>query len=235
MLNQVSPSTIQSLGVRWGSWGTIQHRSSSGLSMGGHHKQFWHGQRSPLLDVVHPAFPLMTMVLPTVQETLKYGLVLERLSWHITCPKCVLISWQLLQDIPDPWGPARKLSCSTPSFRSYAASGKCGVSSGIWCWKPGFFFSVSRVSHSHRGRGDKRHVQLELPHQTLFNLAITAMAEATMMWIFAEQVPSLARVALRYLKLVFSCNFWAFMLTTTVMLFVLLIMVLFFCVLTFVP
>ena len=41
----------------------------------------------------------------------------------------------------------------------------------------------------------------------LFNLAITATAEANLMQISAEQVPSLHRVAPRYLKLVTSSNF----------------------------
>ena len=34
-------------------------------------EQFWHGQGSPLFDVVHPAFPLPTMALPTLQGALK--------------------------------------------------------------------------------------------------------------------------------------------------------------------
>ena len=50
-----------------------------------------------------------------------------------------------------------------------------------------------------------------LLHQILFNLAIVAIAEAILMQIFAEQVPSLHRVAPRYLKLVTSSNFWPFM------------------------
>ena len=44
-------------------------------------------------------------------------------------------------------------------------------------------------------------------HQILFNLAITAVAEAILMLISPEQVPSLHRVAPRYLKLVTSSNF----------------------------
>ena len=36
--------------------------------------------------------------------------------------------------------------------------------------------------------------------QILFSLAIAAMAEAILMWISAEQVPSLDRVAPSYLK-----------------------------------
>ena len=34
-------------------------------------EQFWHGQGCPLFDVVHPAFPLPTMALPTLQGALK--------------------------------------------------------------------------------------------------------------------------------------------------------------------
>ena len=50
------------------------------------------------------------------------------------------------------------------------------------------------------------------------------------MRISAEQVPSLHRVALRYLKLVTSSNFWLFMLISALMLFVLLVMILLFSV-----
>ena len=36
-------------------------------------QQFWHGQGCPLFGVVHPAFPLLTTVLPTLQGALKDG------------------------------------------------------------------------------------------------------------------------------------------------------------------
>ena len=48
----------------------------------------------------------------------------------------------------------------------------------------------------------------------------------------AEQVPSLHRIASRYLKLVTSSYFWPFMLISALMLFVLLVMILLFSVLT---
>ena len=43
------------------------------FSAGGPCQQFWHGQGRPLFDVVHPAFLLPTMVLPTLQGVLKDG------------------------------------------------------------------------------------------------------------------------------------------------------------------
>ena len=50
------------------------------------------------------------------------------------------------------------------------------------------------------------------------------------MQTFAEHVPSLHRVAPRFLKLVISSNFWPFMLISALMLLVLLVMMLlFFC------
>ena len=52
------------------------------------------------------------------------------------------------------------------------------------------------------------------------------------MRISAEQVPFLHRVALRHLKLVTSSNFSPFMLKSALMLFVLLVMILLFSVLT---
>ena len=54
------------------------------FSGGGPYKQFWHGQGCPHLDDVHPAFPLLTTVSPTLQ--VPWRMVLERLSWHVTCP-----------------------------------------------------------------------------------------------------------------------------------------------------
>ena len=40
---------------------------------GGPCGQIWHGQGCPLLDVVHPAFPLPTTASPTLQGALKEG------------------------------------------------------------------------------------------------------------------------------------------------------------------
>ena len=68
--------------------------------------------------------------------------------------------------------------------------------------------------------------------QILFHLAI---AEAILMQTSAEQVPSLHRVAPRYLKLVTSSNFIPFMLISALMLFVLLVLILLFSVLTSIP
>ena len=35
--------------------------------------QFWHRHKCPLFDVVHPAFPLPTTALPTLQRALRDG------------------------------------------------------------------------------------------------------------------------------------------------------------------
>ena len=43
------------------------------FSAGGPCEQFWHGQRCPLFDVVHPAFPLPTTASPILQGALKNG------------------------------------------------------------------------------------------------------------------------------------------------------------------
>ena len=64
--------------------------------------------------------------------------------------------------------------------------------------------------------------------QFLFHLAIAVAADAILMQTSAEQVPSLHRVAPTYLKLVTSSNFWLFMLTSALMLFVLLVIILLF-------
>ena len=81
-----------------------------------------------------------------------------------------------------------------------------------------------------RDNFDSLLVKLMVLHpQILFSLAI---AEPILMLTSAEPVPSLHRVALRYLKLVTSFNFWPFVLISAPMLFVLLIMIFFFLVLT---
>ena len=74
-----------------------------------------------------------------------------------------------------------------------------------------------------------------LHRQILFSLAIAAIAEVILMWASAEQVPSLRRVAPSYLKLVTSSNFWPFMLISALMVFVLLVVILLFSVLTSIP
>ena len=43
------------------------------FSAGGPCDHFLHGQGCPLFDVVHSAFPLLTMLLPTLQSALKDG------------------------------------------------------------------------------------------------------------------------------------------------------------------
>ena len=56
-------------------------------------------------------------------------------------------------------------------------------------------------------------VKLTVLHcKILFSLAIETIAEAILMRISVEPVPSLHWVALRYLKLVTSPNFWPLML-----------------------
>ena len=74
-----------------------------------------------------------------------------------------------------------------------------------------------------------------LHRQMLFSLAIAAIAEVILMRTSAEQVPSLHRVAQRYLKMVTCSNFWPFMLIFALMLFVLLVMILLFSMPTSVP
>ena len=62
--------------------------------------------------------------------------------------------------------------------------------------------------------------------QILCSLAVAVIAEAILMRISAEQLPSFHRVARRYSKLDISSNFWPSMLTSALMVFVLLVMIL---------
>ena len=43
------------------------------FSAGGHCEQFWHGQKYPLFNAVHPVFPLPTTASPILQGALKDG------------------------------------------------------------------------------------------------------------------------------------------------------------------
>ena len=74
-----------------------------------------------------------------------------------------------------------------------------------------------------------------LHYQILLSLAIAAIAQTILMQTSAEQVPSLLRVAPRYLELVTSSNSWPFMPISALRLFVLLVTILLFSVLTSIP
>ena len=77
--------------------------------------------------------------------------------------------------------------------------------------------------------------KLVLHHHILFSLSTATIVEAVLKWTSPEQVPSFHRVAPWYLKLVASSIFWRLMLMFALMLFVLLVMILFFSVLTSIP
>ena len=64
------------------------------------------------------------------------------------------------------------------------------------------------------------------------NLATTAIAEAILMRVSAKQVPHLHRGVPKHLKLITSSNFWPFMLIPALMLFVLLVIISLFSMLT---
>ena len=71
--------------------------------------------------------------------------------------------------------------------------------------------------------------------QILLDLTIAAISEAILMRISVERVPSLHKVAPRYLKLFTSSNFQPFMLISALVLFVLLVKFLLSSVLTSIP
>ena len=60
-----------------GHWGEHEERFSSDplpvFFAGDSCEQFWHRQICSVFDVVHPAFRLLTMALPTIQGALKDG------------------------------------------------------------------------------------------------------------------------------------------------------------------
>ena len=70
-----------------------------------------------------------------------------------------------------------------------------------------------------------------LHHYILFNLVTAAITEAILIWISAEHVSALSRVAPRNLKLVISSNFCPFLVISALKLFLLLALILLFSVL----
>ena len=54
--------------------------SPPAVSVGAHCRQFWHGQRHPLFDIIHLAFPMLTTVSPTLKGALEDGHGLNSLS-----------------------------------------------------------------------------------------------------------------------------------------------------------
>ena len=55
-----------------GSSGEHEGRFSGG-PLPGACEQFWHGQGCPVVDVVHPVFPLLITASPTLPDALKDG------------------------------------------------------------------------------------------------------------------------------------------------------------------
>ena len=109
------------------------------------------------------------------------------------------------------------------------------------CRKPNITVSVKsetcQLSPIEYVQNSKRHCLLStwLTSQFYKILFSMAIAGAILMQTSAEQVLSLHRVALKYLKLVTSSNFWLFTLISALMLLVLLVMILFSSVLTSIP
>ena len=97
-------------------------------------------------DVVYPACPLPTTMLPTLQGALKDGFG-EAVTVCDLPEACKFPSLpELPEEVPVDLHGSR--SCSVASRWSYAPSRRCGeVSSGTCFRKPGSFFpeSVSRV------------------------------------------------------------------------------------------
>ena len=81
-------SSIQSLD-KLGHWrgrkGRFSRDPLPAFSAGGPCEQVWHGKRCPLFDVVHPAFPLLTTALATLQG----ALVRTGMSTLWCCPSSI--------------------------------------------------------------------------------------------------------------------------------------------------
>ena len=80
---ECSVLSFDRLGHQQGHEGRFSRDPLSVFSTGGPCEQFRHGQEWPLFDVVHPAFPLLTISNPPCK--VPWRTVLERLSWHVIC------------------------------------------------------------------------------------------------------------------------------------------------------
>ena len=141
-------SSVQStrpIGSSGGHEGRFSRDPLSIFSAGGHRGQFWHRQGRPLFDVVHPAFPLLTMASPTLPGALKDVFWRDRLGpWRARTMR-VSVSCQLPEEVPV--GPQGSWSCSAPNRGSCAPNRRCGeVAHGLEILARIFFSeSASRV------------------------------------------------------------------------------------------
>ena len=120
-------------------------------------------------------------------------------EWNVLTMQ-VSASWQLPEEVPvDPQG---SWSCSTPSRCSCAPSKRCKeASSCIWFQNPGSFFQshqVESMSHSHRGRWRWQETWkawtclrswwcCTARSCLAWPISIAAIAEATLLWLSADQ------------------------------------------------
>ena len=115
-------SSVQPLD-RLGRWGGQEgrfHRDPPVSSAGAPCEQVWHGQGSPFIDVVHPAFPLLTPASPTLQGALKDSRGEAVLVWGMPAP-CKFLSlgscqkWLLLThkevDLDPRWSGVTNIFC----------------------------------------------------------------------------------------------------------------------------
>ena len=185
------------------------------ISAGGQCEQFWHDQGCPLSDVVHPTFPPPPTAWPTLQGAPEDGFG----EAVVTC------------DMPEPYMFQSLDSCQKRFLWTYKKADLAPLpvvglvlqvgNEEKFPQALGFRVSKQGPCFTALGQdgGDKRLVELELVELVklmvllcliLFHLVIASIAEAILMWISAEQAPSLHRVAPKYLKLVTFSNFWPF-------------------------
>ena len=186
----------------------IQQRSSSSLSC---RRPLWAvlaWAEMSMLWCCPPTFPLLTMVLPSLQGALKYGFGEAIVACDMSkpckflspesCQKTFLWTHKGVDLAPNPVICLVLQVGDAEKFRHLVSK--------AWIL---FSESASRVHWRWGLQSLNLLVKLMVLHrQILFCLAIAAMAETILMPTSAEQVPSLHRVAPGYLKLVASSNFW---------------------------
>ena len=173
---------------------------------GGPCEWLWHKQRCPLFDVVHPAFPLLTTALPilqgaltdssaevvTVCDTREPWQFLPLESWQ----KKFLLPYKEVDLAPHPVVGLVLQAGDAEKFPQ--ALGFESLDPFLGVSKRGLCFTAIE-----EGGGDERLVLLEPSCKAdgaAFSLATAAISEEILKRISAEQVPSLHRVAPRYLK-----------------------------------
>ena len=116
-------------------------------------ERFWYGRECPLIEVAHPAFPLLITALPTLQGALKDGFGETVMAFDV--PEPCKFPFQGICQKTFVWTHKELDLALHLAVVPVLPSRRCGeVSSCTWFQKPGSFFSIRKqgfMFHSRRG------------------------------------------------------------------------------------